>query len=47
MEFETFAGLAEAAEKYSVYSALTLCRTKMKYVAFATVIEINIQSTSY
>jgi hypothetical protein len=30
LEFGTFAGLAEAAEKYLVYSALTLCRMKMK-----------------
>lgn len=34
LEFKTFASLAEAAEKYVVYSALTLCRNKMKYVAF-------------
>ncbi|KAJ7840663.1 hypothetical protein B0H13DRAFT_1649529 [Mycena leptocephala] len=30
LEFKTFASLAEAAEKYVVYSALTLCRNKMK-----------------
>ncbi|KAJ7165448.1 hypothetical protein C8R43DRAFT_878175, partial [Mycena crocata] len=30
VKFELFAGLAEAAEKYMVYSALTLCRMKMK-----------------
>ncbi|KAJ7496494.1 hypothetical protein FB451DRAFT_197256 [Mycena latifolia] len=30
VEFPIFAGLAEAAEKYVVYSALTLCRMKMK-----------------
>ncbi|KAJ7288884.1 hypothetical protein C8J57DRAFT_522873 [Mycena rebaudengoi] len=29
VEFEVFAGLAEAAEKYAVHSALTLCRLKM------------------
>jgi hypothetical protein len=31
VEFEVFAGLAEAAEKYAVHSALTLCRLKMRY----------------
>ncbi|KAJ7496456.1 hypothetical protein FB451DRAFT_1207852 [Mycena latifolia] len=30
LEFETFAGLAEAAEKYTIHSALTLCRMRMK-----------------
>jgi len=30
LEFKTFAGLAEAAEKYVMYSALTLCRLKME-----------------
>ncbi|KAJ7744594.1 hypothetical protein B0H16DRAFT_1889566 [Mycena metata] len=29
LEFSTFADLAEAAEKYEVYSALTLCRMRM------------------
>jgi hypothetical protein len=32
VEFTICAGLAEAAEKYYVYSALNLCRNKMKYV---------------
>ncbi|KAJ7646072.1 hypothetical protein DFH06DRAFT_1211065 [Mycena polygramma] len=30
VDFETFAGVAEAAEKYVVYSALTLCQMRMK-----------------
>ncbi|KAJ7157837.1 hypothetical protein C8R46DRAFT_1113284 [Mycena filopes] len=30
LEFALIAGLAEAAEKYEVYSALTLCRMRMK-----------------
>ncbi|KAJ6501309.1 hypothetical protein DFH09DRAFT_1324906 [Mycena vulgaris] len=30
VEFKTCAGLAEAAEKYWVYSALNMCRMKMK-----------------
>ncbi|KAJ7434053.1 hypothetical protein B0H11DRAFT_741282 [Mycena galericulata] len=30
LEFQTFADLAEAAEKYMVFSALTLCHMKMK-----------------
>ncbi|KAJ7844180.1 hypothetical protein B0H13DRAFT_1731405 [Mycena leptocephala] len=30
LDFKTFASLAEAAEKYVVYSALTLCQKKMK-----------------
>jgi hypothetical protein len=33
LEFKTFASLAEAAEKYVVDSALTMCRMKMKYVS--------------
>lgn len=32
LDFKTFAGLAEAAEKYMVFSALTLCRMKMECV---------------
>ncbi|KAJ6483858.1 hypothetical protein C8R47DRAFT_563207 [Mycena vitilis] len=30
LEFTALAGLAEAAEKYMVFSALTLCRTQMR-----------------
>jgi len=30
LQFKTFAGLAEAAEKYMLYSALTLCRMQME-----------------
>lgn len=32
VEFATIAGLAEAAEKYVVYSALEWCRMRMKFV---------------
>lgn len=32
LEFKTLASLAEAAEKYVVYAAVTLCRIKMKCV---------------
>ena len=30
--FETFADLAEAAEKYGVYSAMNICKLKMRSV---------------
>jgi hypothetical protein len=43
LEFKTFASLAEAAEKYVVYSALglTLCRMKMKCVALGILTEYS------
>ncbi|KAJ7878419.1 hypothetical protein B0H13DRAFT_2279070 [Mycena leptocephala] len=40
LEFKTFASLAEAAEKYVVDSALTMCRMKMKASVSAYPLEV-------
>jgi hypothetical protein len=35
-EFDVLAELAEAAEKYEVFPAMTMCNIRMRYVAFLT-----------
>lgn len=32
LEFETLAAVAEAAEKYEVFSAMSMCDVRMRYV---------------
>lgn len=36
MKFEEVARFAEAAEKYEVFSAMNLCRKRMRYTNFAS-----------
>ncbi|KAF8152763.1 hypothetical protein K438DRAFT_2026812 [Mycena galopus ATCC 62051] len=47
LEFKTLANLAEAAEKYVVYSALTICRTKMREFISAHPLEVLVYAVRH